>query len=72
MKEITLDDKEIKRLEKKLAGADIPKDEAAFIKFLIKKYRVSLSENQSPGAKATGGGGWTFTWDGYTWKYRFG
>jgi len=70
MLNVAIDDKDIARLERRLAQKRIPPDEAAFIRFLIKKYKASLPKTAKKPAK--GGGGWTFTWDGYSWKYKFG
>lgn len=70
MPKVSLSDKEIAKLEKKLAKPGVPKDEVAFIKFLIKKYKAAKkTKGVRPGTK---GGNWTFTWDGFTWSYRFG
>ena len=68
MPKITLNNKEIARLEQKIAKPGIPKDEVAFIKFLIKKYKASQAKKVSARKRPLG---WTFTWDGFTWAYRF-
>jgi hypothetical protein len=66
MLEISLSDKEIAGLERKLSTPGIPEDEAAFMKFLIKKYK-NAKEKEGGALKQPTSIGWTFTW-----SYRFG
>jgi hypothetical protein len=45
MKTINLNDKEVARLERKLAKPGVPGDEAAFVRFLIRKYKASKARS---------------------------
>lgn len=69
MNKVSLNDKEVANLERKLKKPGLPKDEVAFIRFLLKKYKAAQKTKLS-GPKAKGGN-WTFTWDGFSWSYRF-
>lgn len=69
MNTVSLDEKQVAALEKKLKKPGVPKDEVAFIKFLLKKYKAA--QKAKAGGPKTKGGNWTFTWDGFTWSYRF-
>ncbi len=70
MTNVTLNEKDVAGLEKKLKSPGLPKDEVAFIKFLLKKYKAA-QKTKADGPK-TKGGNWTFTWDGFSWSYKFG
>lgn len=71
MQKVSLNAKQVGRLKAKMKRASTPRDEAAFLRFIIKKYEAAKKARLAGKARPKGGG-WTFTWDGFSWSYRFG